>query len=96
LSAITVGAILSTALLIGPAAIALRVTRTPLWAMLTAGLIALVATWIGIVLAYDSFYWPPSHDGWPVSFFIVLLIFVAYLVAQPFGRRPARAIRAEG
>ncbi len=96
LSAITVGAILSTALLIGPAAIALRVTRTPLQATLMAALIALVATWIGIVLAYDSFYWPPSHDGWPVSFFIVTLIFLGFLASWLFSRRPARVIRAEG
>jgi zinc/manganese transport system permease protein len=96
LSAITVGAILSTALLIGPAAIALRVTRTPGQATITAALIALAATWIGIVLAYDSFYWPPSHDGWPVSFFIVVLIVFGFLVSQFFGRRPARVIRAEG
>jgi zinc/manganese transport system permease protein len=95
LSAITVGAILSTALLIGPAAIALRVTRTPLQATLTAGLVALAATWLGIVLAYDSFDWPPSHDGWPVSFFIVTLIFFGFLVSQLFSR-PARVIRAEG
>ncbi len=96
LSAITVGAILSTALLIGPAAIALRVTNTPGRAMVTAALVGLGATWIGIVLAYDSFYWPPSHDGWPVSFFIVALIFFSFLVSQLFGRRPGRVIRAEG
>jgi zinc/manganese transport system permease protein len=97
LSAITVGAILSTALLIGPAAIALRLTNTPGRATIAAALIALGATWIGIVLAYDSFYWPPAgHGGWPVSFFIVTLIFVGYLVAQLFGRRPARVSRAEG
>jgi zinc/manganese transport system permease protein len=97
LSAITVGAILSTALLIGPAAIALRLANTPGRATIAAALIALGATWIGIVMAYDSFYWPPAgHGGWPVSFFIVVLIFVAYLVAQLFGRRPARLSRAEG
>jgi zinc/manganese transport system permease protein len=97
LSAITVGAILSTALLIGPAAIALRLTNTPGRATIAAALIALGATWLGIVLAYDSFYWPPAgHGGWPVSFFIVALIFVAYLAAQLFGRRPARVSRAEG
>jgi zinc/manganese transport system permease protein len=96
LSAITVGAILSTALLIGPAAIALRVTRTPGQATVAAALIGLAATWVGIVLAYDSFYWPPSHDGWPVSFFIVVLIVLGFLVSRFFGRRPARVIRAEG
>jgi zinc/manganese transport system permease protein len=87
LAAITVGAILATALLVGPAAIALRVTRSPGRAVLGAGAIGLAATWVGIVLAYDSFTWPPSHDGWPVSFFIVALIFVGFLAAQLTGRR---------
>lgn len=87
LAAITVGAILSTALLVGPAAIALRLTRTPGRATLAAAGIAIAATWIGIVLAYDSFPWPPGHHGWPVSFFIVALIFVAFLVVQAAGRR---------
>ena len=86
LAAMTVGAILATALLVGPAAIALRVTSTPGRATLAAGLIAVAATWLGIVLAYDSFNWPPSHDGWPVSFFIVVLIFVGFVAVQLFGR----------
>jgi zinc/manganese transport system permease protein len=87
LAAITVGAILSTALLIGPAAIALRVTRAPGRAMLTAAALSVAATWLGIVLAYDSFTWPPQHDGWPVSFFIVALIFVGFVASQLRSRR---------
>ena len=87
LAAITVGAILSTALLVGPAAIALRLTRTPGRATLAAAGIAIAATWIGIVLSYDSVNWPPSHHGWPVSFFIVALIFAAFLGVQGAGRR---------
>jgi zinc/manganese transport system permease protein len=86
LAAITIGAILSTALLVGPAAIALRLTRTPGQATVVAALIAVLATWLGIVLAYDSFSWPPSHDGWPVSFFIVTLIFLAFVGSQFAGR----------
>lgn len=86
LAAMAVGAILSTALLIGPAAVALRLTRTPGRATLAAALIAVVATWLGIVIAYDSFTWPPRHDGWPVSFFIVALIFVGFLATQLRGR----------
>ena len=81
LSAMTVGAILSTALLIGPAATALRLADRPGRALALAVLIGLAATWGGILLAYDSFYWTPGH-GWPVSFFIVLLIFIAYLLAH--------------
>jgi zinc/manganese transport system permease protein len=92
LAAMTVGAILSTALLVGPAAIALRVTSTPGRATIAATAIAVAATWLGVLLAYDSFTWPPSHDGWPVSFFIVALIFVAFLVAQPIGRRRIRQV----
>ncbi len=86
LAAITVGAILSTALLVGPAAIALRLTSAPGRAVVVAALIAVAATWLGIVLAYDSFSWPPGHDGWPVSFFIVMLIFAGFVAAQLAGR----------
>jgi zinc/manganese transport system permease protein len=94
LAAMTVGAILSTALLVGPAAIALRLTSTPGRATIAAAAIAVATTWLGVLLAYDSFTWPPSHDGWPVSFFIVALIFVAFLAALPLGRRRIR--RVEG
>jgi zinc/manganese transport system permease protein len=81
LSAITIGAILSTALLIGPAASALRLTKSPGRAMLTASALGIAATWIGVVLAYDSFRWPPAGHGWPVSFFVVALVLVFYLLA---------------
>ena len=90
LSALTIGTILSTALLVGPAAIALRITRRPGLATVTAALLGVAATWLGIVLAYDSFTWPPQRDGWPVSFFIVALIFVGYVLAQLAGRRRGR------
>jgi zinc/manganese transport system permease protein len=67
--------------LIGPAATALRLTRRPGAAILTAGVIGIAATWLGIVLAYDSYAWPPVHHGWPVSFFVVTTIFALYLLA---------------
>lgn len=85
LAATSIGAILSTALLIGPAATALRLTKRPGVAMLVAAVIGLGAVWIGSLLAYDSFYWPPVNHGWPVSFFIVALVFVFY-VAVDTGR----------
>jgi zinc/manganese transport system permease protein len=81
LCALTIGAILSTALLVGPAAAALRVTKRPGAAILTAGLIGVAVTWLGILLAYDSYYWPPVGQGWPVSFFVVSLVFVIYLLS---------------
>ncbi len=82
LSALTVGAVLATALLIGPAATAIRLARSPGTAILVAAAIGVGSTWMAIILAYDSYYWSASHSGWPVSFFVVSLIFVAYLVAE--------------
>ena len=80
LSAVIIGAVLSTALLIGPAATALRVAKGPVRAMAVAAGIGVAATWLGVLLAYDSFYWPPAGRGWPVSFFVVTLIVGGYLV----------------
>ncbi len=93
LAAMTIGTILSTALLVGPAATALRLTRRPGVAIAAAGLLGVGAMWLGIVLAYDSFYWPPRETGWPVSFFVVTLIFLAYLLSGLPGllRRCSRA-----
>jgi zinc/manganese transport system permease protein len=92
LSAITVGAILSTALLIGPAAIALRMAKRPGLSIILATLIGVGATWGGILLAYDSYYWTAGH-GWPVSFFVVTLIFVLYIVT---GGSAGNSIRSRG
>jgi zinc/manganese transport system permease protein len=91
LAALTIGTILSTALVVGPAATALRLTRSPGRAVAAAVAIALVAVWLGILLAYDSYYWPPVDHGWPVSFFVVALIFVFYLLAGLRRRRGALA-----
>ena len=93
LSAITVGAILSTALLIGPAATALRLTKRPGAAMGTAAGIGLLGVWLGILVAYDSASWP-GHHGWPVSFCVVAVIFVFYLSADLHGWTRARRARA--
>jgi zinc/manganese transport system permease protein len=82
LAALTIGAILGTSLLIGPAASALRLTNRPGRAIAIAAAIGIAATWLGIALAYDSFYWPPKGHGWPISFFVVTLVLVAYLLAQ--------------
>jgi zinc/manganese transport system permease protein len=84
LSAITVGAILSTGLLIGPAAIALNLAKRPSVAIVLAAGIGVAATLGGILLAYDSYEWTGGH-GWPVSFCIVALIFVAYAVVGETG-----------
>jgi zinc/manganese transport system permease protein len=91
LSSLAIGAILSTALLIGPAAVALRLTRRTGRAVGLASLIGVVTTWLGILLAYDSFYWGTSRQALPVSFFIVALVFASYLVSGvPAVRRMVR------
>jgi zinc/manganese transport system permease protein len=81
LSAIATGAILSTALLIGPPATALRLTQRSSRAIGLAAGIGLLVTWLGVLLAYDSYNWSASHNGYPVSVFIVVLAFVAYLLS---------------
>ena len=82
LTSMVVGTVLSPALLVGPAAMALRLTRRPAAAMVLAAGIGIAATWAGVVLAYASYRWPPAHQGWPVSFFVVAIVFVAYLVVE--------------
>jgi len=94
LSSITVGSILSTALLIGPAATSVRVTRSLHASLLVAAALGIAATWLGILFAYDSFYWIPSSQGLPVSFFIVSLVFLGYLASGlPIVRRRTRQTR---
>jgi zinc/manganese transport system permease protein len=89
LSSLAVGAILSTALLIGPAATALRLTRAVGRAIAVACLVGVGATWLGLLLAYDSYYWGTSHQGLPVSFFIVAVVFAAYLLSGVTASRAA-------
>ncbi|WP_414041047.1 metal ABC transporter permease [Acidithiobacillus sp. M4-SHS-6] len=78
--ALAIGAVLATALLIGPAGAAIRLSRRPFQAIIWAMLIALAAVWMGIWMAYESYYWF-SGNAWPVSFFVVVLIFLFYLLA---------------
>jgi zinc/manganese transport system permease protein len=81
LSALAIGAILSTALLIGPAASALRLTRRFGWSIGVAAVLGVATTWLGIVFAYDSYYWGASQTGLPVSFCIVALVVLVYLAS---------------
>jgi len=86
LSSIAIGSILSTALLIGPPATALRLTRSVAAATMLACCLGVVTTWIGILLAYDSYDWHIAQ-GLPVSFFIVTVAFLLYLAS---GAPPVR------
>ena len=89
LSSLAIGSILSTALLVGPAATALRFTRRLPTALGAACLTGVAATWLGVLLSYDSYYWGSGHQAWPVSFFVVAVVFVFYLVAGLPWRRTA-------
>ena len=78
--ALAIGAVLATALLIGPAGAAIRLSRRPAQAICWAIAIGLTAVWGGIWMAYESYYWF-SGNAWPVSFFVVTLVFLFYLTA---------------
>jgi len=100
LSAVVIGAVLSTALLIGPAATRAAGDQGPGPGRGRGGWASgWRLPWLGILLAYDSYYWPPAGRGWPVSFFVVTLVVGGYLVtylrrpvtaAEPAPRRGAR------
>lgn len=81
LSALTIGAVLSTALLVAPAAAALRLTRRVGFAVLIAVGIGIGSTWLGILISYESYSWYAGAHSWPVSFCIVAVAFVAYLLS---------------
>ncbi len=96
LSAIVIGSILSTALLIGPPASALKVVDRIWIGAAIAIALGVGATWAGIVFAYDSYYWIPSHRGLPVSFFVVVFVIIEFaffsIVQRRRRGRPTRAL----
>jgi zinc/manganese transport system permease protein len=97
LSSLSIGAILSTVLLIGPAAAALRLTHRVGHAVLVAAALGLASTWVGIVVSYDSYDWFGAHHNWPVSFCIVVLVLIVYLISGPVSRfRDGRRSRVDG
>lgn len=69
-----VGVLLIFALMVTPAAIAQRLTKKPVRAIIISVIIALLATWLGLFIA---FYLP-----YPVSFFITTIVFVMYLFVR--------------
>ncbi len=84
-----VGALFVFTLLVGPAATAVRIARSPLRAIVLAIALGVLYTTVGIYLAGESLYWP-------VSFFIAAISFGVYLLARIFVSRmetPSRAAR---
>jgi zinc/manganese transport system permease protein len=82
LSAIVIGSILSTALLIGPPASSLKLVRRFGAGVALAIGLGLVATVLGIVLAYDSYYWSSAHRALPVSFFVVVVVVAEFVLSS--------------
>ncbi len=78
-----VGALLLLGLLAAPAAAAHRLTRKPFAGVALAGLLAVAATWGGLVLAYEIPSLPPSTA-------IVALAVGTYGVAALLSGRPHR------
>ncbi|MGH9307272.1 MAG: metal ABC transporter permease [Acidimicrobiales bacterium] len=84
-----VGVLLIFALIVTPAAIAVRFTSRPSIAIATGVGLSLAFTWLGLAIAYYS-----PH---PVSFFITSLAFGTYLVvrvAQALGNRAGNGASA--
>lgn len=75
---LVVGALLVLALLIAPAATALRLTRRPLTSLLVASGLGLLIIWGGLTLAFIG---PGRHL--PVGFFIATLSAVFYFASLP-------------
>lgn len=86
LSAVVIGSVLSTALLIGPPAAALRLGRRLGPTLAIAAALGVGAVGLGVVASYDSFYWWPSHRALPVSFCVVTLVVVEVLLANLVAR----------
>ncbi len=93
LAALSVGSVLASALLIGPAAASIRLSRRPAVAILGAVIIGLLAVWGGVWMAYESYYWF-SGNSWPVSFFVVAIIFIIYLLTIPLKYMTSRKTSA--
>lgn len=69
-----IGVLLIFALTVTPAAIAYRLAKRPLYAVLIAVGVALFAMWAGIFIGF--------YEIEPTSFFIVTIVFIIYLVVR--------------
>jgi zinc/manganese transport system permease protein len=74
-----VGVLLIFALMVTPAATAVRLTKRPTYAIIISVIIALLATWIGLFIAF--------YEPYPVSFFITGIVFATYLFVRFVYRR---------
>jgi zinc/manganese transport system permease protein len=69
-----VGVLLIFSLMVTPAATAQQLTKLPRRAMIISVAIALIATWLGLFIAF--------YEPYPVSFFITSIVFIFYLFVR--------------
>ena len=82
-----VGVLLIFALMVTPAAISLRIAKTPWRGMLISSLIALLAVWFGLFISF--------YISYPVSFFITTFTFAIYIIVRLTQSKDRRLIHAE-
>ena len=73
------GVLLIFALMVTPAATSVRLTKKPVLAIAGSVIIALLATWAGLLIAF--------YEPYPVSFFITSIVFGLYLLVRFVLRR---------
>jgi zinc/manganese transport system permease protein len=71
-----VGVLLIFSLMVTPAAIAQRLVKRPYQAIVLSVILSLMATWLGLFVAF--------YEPYPVSFFITTIVFVLYLLVRFF------------
>jgi len=74
-----VGVLLIFSLMVTPAAIAQQLAKRPHKVVIISVAIALMATWLGLFIAF--------YEPYPVSFFITSIVFVLYLLVRFVYRR---------
>ncbi|MGD0818007.1 MAG: metal ABC transporter permease [Methanomassiliicoccales archaeon] len=81
-----VGVLLIFSLMVTPAAIAHRLSKRPRKGIIISVTVALIATWLGLFIAY--------YEPYPVSFFITTIVFVMYLSTLVLQRVRERSINS--
>jgi zinc/manganese transport system permease protein len=69
-----VGVLLIFSLMVTPAAIAQRLAKRPWRAVVMSVIVSLMATWLGLFVAF--------YEPYPVSFFITTIVFILYLLVR--------------
>jgi zinc/manganese transport system permease protein len=77
-----VGVLLIFSLMVTPAAIAQQLAKRPLRVIMISIGIAVLATWLGLLIAF--------YEPYPVSFFITSIVFVLYLFVRLLHQRTTR------